>query len=157
MKGGIGWSLNIVTNICSQSRGINTQLCRSYTKPLIYVIWYRVTTSILSDMVQGDDFNIVWYGTGWRLQYCLCFVWNYNLNTVLIVSQLRHLTSETSSLGNSKMWSTILLKALQRKNERGYRLKPEYLRSWLKPLQVLSDLPVSRNWYKTVSNLYKNR
>ena len=37
------------------------------------------------------------------------------------------------------------------------RLKPEYLRSWSKPLQVLSDLPVSRNWYKTVSNLYKNQ
>ena len=30
------------------------------------------------------------------------------------------------------------------------------LRSWLRPKWVLSDVPVSRNWYKTVSNLYKN-
>ena len=50
------------------------------------------------------------------------------------------------------------LKGLWRKNERGYRLKPELLRSWATPLRVLSDVPVSRNWFKkTVSNLYQNR
>ena len=30
------------------------------------------------------------------------------------------------------------------------------LRSWLRPIRVLSDVTVSRPWYKTVSNLYKN-
>ena len=39
------------------------------------------------------------------------------------------------------------------KYERGYRLKPKYFRS---SIRVLSDVPVSRNGYKTVSNLYEN-
>ena len=35
-------------------------------------------------------------------------------------------------------------------------MKPENLRSWTIPIRHLSDVPVSRNWYKTVSNLYEN-
>ena len=47
------------------------------------------------------------------------------------------------------------LKGLYRKNERGYRLKPENLRFWTIHIRHLSDVPVSRNWYKTVSKLYQ--
>jgi len=42
------------------------------------------------------------------------------------------------------------------KKEKGYRLKPKNFRSWSKPIRVLSDVPVLRNWYKTVSKLFKN-
>ena len=28
--------------------------------------------------------------------------------------------------------------------------------SWSRPMKGISDVPVSRNWYKTVSNLYEN-
>ena len=38
------------------------------------------------------------------------------------------------------------------KNERVYRMKSENLRSWTIHIKYLSDVPVSRNWYKTVSN-----
>ena len=30
-------------------------------------------------------------------------------------------------------------------------LKPKHLSSWSRPILFLSDVPVSRNWYKTVS------
>jgi len=33
----------------------------------------------------------------------------------------------------------------------GYRLKPNHISSWSRPMKVISDVPVSRNWYKTVS------
>ena len=33
----------------------------------------------------------------------------------------------------------------------GYRRKPENLRSWWRHIRVLSDVPVSRNWYKTIT------
>ena len=46
------------------------------------------------------------------------------------------------------------LKGLLRKIERGYRLKPEHFRSGSRPIWVLSDVPVSRNW--TVSTLFQN-
>ena len=42
------------------------------------------------------------------------------------------------------------------KMKRGFRLKPEHFRNWSRPMNVLSDVTVSRNWYKTVSNLYEN-
>ena len=48
-----------------------------------------------------------------------------------------------------------VLKGLKRKNERGYRLKANLFSSWSRPMKVISDVPVSRNWYKTVSNLYE--
>ena len=32
-------------------------------------------------------------------------------------------------------------------------MKPENLRNWLRPIRVLSYVPVSGNWYKTVSKL----
>ena len=38
----------------------------------------------------------------------------------------------------------------------GYLRKPKNLRSWLRPIRVLSDVPVSRNGYKTVYKLYQN-
>ena len=34
--------------------------------------------------------------------------------------------------------------------------KPENIRHWTIHIWYLSDFPVSRNWYKTVSNLYEN-
>ena len=43
-------------------------------------------------------------------------------------------------------WS--ILKGLLRKNLRGKNLKPK--RSWSRPWWVLLDVPVLRNWYKTV-------
>ena len=39
---------------------------------------------------------------------------------------------------------------------RGYNLKPKHFRSWSRPIRVLSDVPVSRKWYKNVSNLYES-
>ena len=30
-------------------------------------------------------------------------------------------------------------------------MKPKHLRSWLRHIRVLSDVPISRHWYKTVS------
>ena len=38
----------------------------------------------------------------------------------------------------------------------GYRMKPENLRRWTIHMRHLSDVPVSRNWYKTASKLYQN-
>ena len=35
-------------------------------------------------------------------------------------------------------------------------LKPKNFRSWSKYIRVLSDVPVSENWYKTVPKLYQN-
>ena len=32
----------------------------------------------------------------------------------------------------------------------------DHFSSWLRSMKVISDVPVSKNWYKTVSNLYKN-
>jgi len=49
-----------------------------------------------------------------------------------------------------------LLKGLWRKNERGYRMKPENLRHWTIHIRYLSDVSASRNLYKTVSKLYEN-
>ena len=49
----------------------------------------------------------------------------------------------------------IDLNWLQRKNDR-YRIKPENLRRWTIHIRHLSDVSVSRNWYKTVSKLYEN-
>ena len=49
-----------------------------------------------------------------------------------------------------------LLKELYRKNKRGYSMKSENLRRWTIHIRHLSDVPVSRNWYKTVSKLYQN-
>ena len=46
----------------------------------------------------------------------------------------------------------VILKGLKRKNERGYRLKANHFSSWSRPMKVLSDVPVSRNWYKAVLN-----
>ena len=40
--------------------------------------------------------------------------------------------------------------------KRGYRMKPENLRCWTIHIRHLCDAAVSRNWFKTVSNLYKN-
>jgi len=37
-----------------------------------------------------------------------------------------------------------------------YGMKPENLRRWTINIRVLSDVPVSRNWYKTVAKLYEN-
>ena len=37
---------------------------------------------------------------------------------------------------------------------KGYRMKPENLRRWTITIRHLSDVPVSRNWYTTVSKLY---
>ena len=45
----------------------------------------------------------------------------------------------TPHSGN-KYWFSDILKGQQRKNERGYRLKPKLFRSWSKPLRVLSNL-----------------
>ena len=50
---------------------------------------------------------------------------------------------------------TIALKGTV-KNERGYKLKANHFRSWSRPMKVISVVPVPRNWYKTVSNLYEN-
>ena len=33
---------------------------------------------------------------------------------------------------------------------KGYRLNANYFSSWSRPMKVLSDVPFSRNWYKTV-------
>ena len=52
--------------------------------------------------------------------------------------------------------TSLTLNGLYRKNERGYRLKANYFSSWLRPIKFTSDVSVSRNWYKTVSNLYEN-
>ena len=48
-----------------------------------------------------------------------------------------------------------IFKGTEGKNERGYRLKANHFSSWSRPLKVISDVPVSRNLYKTVSNLYE--
>jgi len=40
----------------------------------------------------------------------------------------------------------MLLKGLYRKNERGYKLKPKHSRSLSRPIRVLSDVPVPRNF-----------
>ena len=39
---------------------------------------------------------------------------------------------------------------------KGYRLKPKHFKRWSRPILYLSDVPVSRNWYKTVAKLYQN-
>ena len=43
---------------------------------------------------------------------------------------------------NTNALETKILKGLLRKNDRWYRLKPKLLRSWSKPLRVLSDFSV---------------
>ena len=35
-------------------------------------------------------------------------------------------------------------------------MKPKHFWGWLRPERVLSDVPVSRNWFKTVSMLNQN-
>ena len=42
------------------------------------------------------------------------------------------------------------------KNEREDRLKANHFSSWSRPMKVISDVLISRNWYKTVSNSYEN-
>ena len=50
---------------------------------------------------------------------------------------------------------TKILKTSWKENERGYRMKPENLRRWTIHIRHLSDVPVSRNWYKTVKIIPK--
>ena len=47
-----------------------------------------------------------------------------------------------------------LYKRDYRKNERGYSLKPKHFRSWLRPMRVLSFVPVSRNWYMKLCQIH---
>ena len=47
------------------------------------------------------------------------------------------------------------LKDNEKKNERVYKLKPKHFSSWSRPMRVLSDVPVSRNWYKLCKNYTK--
>ena len=49
-----------------------------------------------------------------------------------------------------------LVKGTVKENESGYRLKANHFSSWLRPMKVLSDVSVSRNWYKTVLKLYES-
>ena len=59
----------------------------------------------------------------------------------------------------TKSWTrkeTYFLKGTaKRQNLSGFWLKPENLSSWTIYIRDLSDVPVSRNWYKTVSNYTK--
>ena len=48
------------------------------------------------------------------------------------------------------------LKGTVKENKRGYRLNAYHFSSWSQPMKVLSDVSVSRNSYKTVSNVYEN-
>ena len=59
------------------------------------------------------------------------------------------------SVINGKNRYYFKLKGLYRKNKRGYRLKPKHFSSWSRPMRVLSDVPVSRNWYK-LCQIYTN-
>ena len=54
------------------------------------------------------------------------------------------------------MVTLIILKGTVKENWKRFRLKPKHFRSWSISLRVLSDVLVSRNWYKTVSKLYPN-
>ena len=47
------------------------------------------------------------------------------------------------------------LKGQKRKTERGDRLKANHFSSWSRPVKVISDVLVSRNWYKTALNYTK--
>ena len=40
-------------------------------------------------------------------------------------------------------------KGTVKENERGYRLKSNHFSSWSWPMKVISDVPISRNWYTT--------
>ena len=48
--------------------------------------------------------------------------------------------------------SYFLFEGIVKEKWKGYRMKSENLRSWTIHLKYLSDVHVSRNWYKTVSN-----
>ena len=50
---------------------------------------------------------------------------------------------------------SMSIKGAVKEKLRGY-MTPENLRSWTIPIRHESDVPVSRNWYKTVSKLYQN-
>ena len=50
-----------------------------------------------------------------------------------------------------------LFKGTVKKKWKGeFRLKSKNFRSWSRHLRVLFDVPISRNWYKTVSKPYEN-
>ena len=55
-------------------------------------------------------------------------------------------------------WKTnviILLEGAVKEKWKGYRMKPENLRNWTIHIRHPSNVPASRNWYKTVSKLCK--
>ena len=63
---------------------------------------------------------------------------------------------KTETISNIDLFRNRL-KGLKRKMKGGIGWNlSENLRRWMIHLRLLSDVPVSRNWYKTVSNLYEN-
>ena len=52
---------------------------------------------------------------------------------------------------NRTVIKNVYLKMTVGKNEKGYRLKANHFSFWSRPMKVISDVPVSRNWYNTVS------
>ena len=54
-------------------------------------------------------------------------------------------------ISNLRFLNTVSSRYLKGKMKRGNRLKANHFTSWSRPMKVISDVPVSRNWYKTVS------
>ena len=50
---------------------------------------------------------------------------------------------------NKNAFFIIMFRDCKGKIKGGYRLKPQHFRRWSIPIRVLSDVPISRNWYKT--------
>ena len=52
---------------------------------------------------------------------------------------------------------TSVVKGTVKEKWKGYRLKANHFSSKSRPMKVISDFPVSRNWYTTLSKLYENK
>ena len=72
------------------------------------------------------------------------------------VFNLISLEDTYSVMCSLKRDSWIYIKRAVKEKWKMYRRKPENLRRWTIFIRHLSDVPVSRSWYKTVSKLDEN-
>ena len=86
-------------------------------------------------MLQGGPINM---GIKWRLLYGLCFHAGLFRKLNFAVSQFKHLTPKTTSLGVSKLWSTIF------KIDGDIRICPDS--SLLKINKIVQMLDISINF-----------
>ena len=88
-------------------------------------------------------------------------VYILNVLSISISNSIKLLNKEQKKMKSEKealLWTpkTASIKGTVKEKWKGNRIKSENLRRWTMHIRHLSDVNVSRNWYKTVSKLYEN-